>query len=61
MARVLILLGTDRWAVTGRMDGFAVARDLRGSLPMGSVADLSNVYRGTIQGRYSPVNSPKCA
>jgi hypothetical protein len=27
---------------------------------MGFVADLSNVYRGTIQGRYPPVNSPKC-
>lgn len=50
---------TDRCAATGRIDGVAVARDLRGSRPMGCVADLSNVYRGTLQGCYPPVNSPR--
>src|SRR6266853_3679651 len=45
-----------RSAVTGRLDGFAVSRILRGSRPMGSVADLSNLCRWTLQGCYPPVN-----
>jgi len=48
---------TGRSAVTGRIDAFAVVRALRGSRPMGCVADLSNVYRGTLQGCYPHVNS----
>ncbi len=48
--------GMDRFAVTGGRDGFAVARAVRGSRPMGSVADLGNVYRRTLQGWSAAVN-----
>jgi hypothetical protein len=39
-------------AVTRGIDRFAVTRDVRGLRPMGIVADLSNVYRRTLQGCY---------
>src|SRR2546421_5229393 len=35
---------------------FAVGREVRWSRPMNIVADLSNVYRWTLQGCYPPVN-----
>jgi hypothetical protein len=44
------------FAVTSAFDGLAVAHDVKGSRRMGSVTDLSNVYRGTLQGCYPPVN-----
>src|SRR5436853_4618984 len=47
----------DRFAVTRGIDEFAVARDVRGSGPMGIVADLGNVYCGTLQGCSVAVNS----
>ncbi len=43
MAPVPILRSADRMAASGRMNEFAAARDVRGSRPMGCVADLSNV------------------
>src|ERR1700731_4235763 len=46
----------DRFAVTKGNDEFAVARDVRGSRPMGIVADLGNVYCGTLQGCTVAVN-----
>jgi len=42
--------GTHRSPATGRIDGFAVAAALRGSRPMGCVADLSNLHCRTLQG-----------
>jgi hypothetical protein len=56
MAPVPIPRSADRLAVTGRINEFAAACDVRGSRPMGCVADLSNIYRGTLQGCYPPVN-----
>src|SRR3989475_4405620 len=47
----------DRFAVTRGIDKFAAARDVRGSRPMGIVANLGNVYYGTIQGCSVAVNS----
>src|SRR5260370_1313651 len=52
MALEPILRRANRSPVTGRLDGFAVSRVLRGSRPMGCVADLSNLYRRTLQGCY---------
>jgi hypothetical protein len=49
----------DRFAVTCDIACFAVAREVRGSRPMGIVAHLSNVYRGTLQGCSAAVNSPR--
>jgi hypothetical protein len=46
----------DRFTVTRAIGWFAVAREVRGSRPMGIVADLSNVYRGTLQGCPAAVN-----
>src|SRR6266576_2810681 len=46
----------DRFAVTRGIDEFAVACDVRGSRPMGIVADLGNVYCGIIQGCSVAVN-----
>src|SRR5882762_11272532 len=46
----------DRFAVTRGIDEFAVARDLRGSRPMGIVADLGNLYCRTLQGCSVAVN-----
>ena len=46
----------DRFAVTRGNDEFAVARDVRGSRPMGIVADLGNVYYRTLQGCSVAVN-----
>jgi hypothetical protein len=43
-------------ALTSDADGFAVTRALRGSRPMGAVADLSNVYRRTLQRCSAAVN-----
>jgi len=40
----------DRSAVTRDIDGFAVARDVRRSRPIGIVADLATYNRRTLQG-----------
>jgi hypothetical protein len=46
----------DRTAITSGLNGIAFVRGVEGSRPMGSVTNLSNVRRGTLQGGYIPVN-----
>jgi hypothetical protein len=56
MAPEPVLRTADRMAAKSSLEESAVIRAVRGSRPMGTVADLSNVYRRTLQGYYVGVN-----